>query len=86
MLGNILPPSHAFFFLVVEEPNVLFHKDDAELLGRLVDGEVVLTAAGRRDVLCAGAVGALDVVDEGELCKPTLILHHNFEIFGFLPK
>lgn len=53
--------------LVVEETDVLLHKGDAELLGRLEDGHVVLAAAGGGNVLDAGAGRAVDVVDEGEL-------------------
>ena len=53
--------------LVVEETDALLHEGDAQLLGRLEDGRVVLAAAGSGDVLDAGAGGAEDVVDEGEL-------------------
>ncbi len=52
----------------MEEPDVLLHEYDAELLGRLVDGRVVLAAPRRRDVLGARPVCAVDVVGEGELC------------------
>lgn len=38
---------------MVEEADVLLHEDDAELLGGRVDGGVILTAAGRRNVLGA---------------------------------
>ena len=53
--------------LMVEEPDVLLHKGDAQLLGRLEDGHVVLAASRGGDVLDAGASGTVDVVDEGEL-------------------
>lgn len=52
---------------MVEEANALLHEDHAQLFGRLVHGGVVLTTTGRRDVLDTGPVGAVDVVDEGEL-------------------
>ncbi len=52
---------------MVEEANALLYEDHAKLLGRLVHGGVVLTTTGCRDVLDTGAVGAVDVVDEGEL-------------------
>lgn len=53
--------------LVVEETDVLLHKGNAQLLGRVEDGAVVLAATGGGKVLGAGASGAEDVVDEGEL-------------------
>lgn len=52
---------------MVEEPNVLLDKGNAQLLGRVEDGLVVLATCGGSDVLDSGAVGAEDVVDEGEL-------------------
>ena len=54
---------------MVEESDVLLDEYDAELLGRLVDGRVVLAPAWCRDVLGAGPVRAVDVVGEGELRK-----------------
>ena len=56
-----------FVVLVVEEADVLLHKGDAQLLGRLEDGHVVLAASRGGDVLDAGAGGTVDVVDEREL-------------------
>lgn len=53
--------------LVVEQTSALFDKDNAELLGGLEDGTVVLATAGSRDVLGAGTGRTEDVVDEGEL-------------------
>jgi len=58
---------------VVEQAHALLDKDDAELLGRLEDGAVVLAAAGGGDVLCAGAGGAEDVVGEGELLRVYMV-------------
>lgn len=55
---------------MVEETNVLLDKGDAQALGGLDNGAVVLAAAGGGNVLDAGAGGAEDVVDKGELgCK-----------------
>ncbi|KAG5983232.1 hypothetical protein E4U54_006271, partial [Claviceps lovelessii] len=51
----------------MEQTNVLFHKGDAELLGRFKDRAVVLAPARGGDVADAGAGCAEDVVDEGEL-------------------
>ena len=42
-----------FNHLVVEETDVLLHKGDAQLLGRLEDGGVVLAATRRGNVLGA---------------------------------
>ena len=53
--------------LVVEQTGVLLDEGDAELLGGLENGTVVLATAGGGNVLDAGASGAVDVVDEGEL-------------------
>jgi len=52
---------------VVEETDVLLHKRDAQALGRLEDGLVVLAAARSSDVLDARAGDAVDIVSEGEL-------------------
>lgn len=52
---------------VVEETKALLDKDDAELLGRLEDGRVVLAAAGSGHVLDAGSFHPEDVVDKWEL-------------------
>jgi len=54
---------------VVEETGVLLHEGDAEALGGLEDGTVVLAAAGGGNVLDARAGGAVDIVGEGELLK-----------------
>lgn len=56
---------------MVEQPDSLLDKHDAELLGRLEDGAVVLAAARGSNVFGSGAGSAEDVVDEGELlyCK-----------------
>lgn len=53
--------------LVMEETDVLLHKGDAQLLGRLEDRDVVLAASGGGDVLDARAGSTVNVVDEGEL-------------------
>ena len=53
--------------LVVEEADVLLHKGDAQLLGGVEDGTVVLAAAGGSNVLDARAGRAEDIVNEGEL-------------------
>ena len=55
--------------LVVEQTGVLLDEGDAELLSGLEDGTVVLGTAGSRNVLDAGASGAVDIVDEGELAQ-----------------
>ncbi len=56
-----------FFSLVVEEADVLLNKGDAQLLGRVEDGHVVLAASWGGDVLDARFGGTIDVVGEGEL-------------------
>jgi hypothetical protein len=61
------PESRRSHPLVVEEADVLLDKRDAQLLGRLEDGDVVLTATGGGNVLDARLGGAVDVVGEGEL-------------------
>lgn len=53
---------------MVEQTSVLLDKGNAQVLGRLEDGAVVLAAAGGGDVVDAGAGCSEDVVDEGELC------------------
>jgi hypothetical protein len=63
----VLPAPTWFTVLVVEETDVLLDKGDAQLLGRLEDGHVVLATPRGGDVLDAGAGGTVDVVDEGEL-------------------
>lgn len=50
---NFTAPVPNSFRLVVEQTGVLLHKGDAELLGGLEDGLVVLATAGRGDVLGA---------------------------------
>ena len=60
---------------MVEESDVLLDEYDAELLGRLVDGRVVLAPAWCRDVLGAGPVRAVDVVGEGELRRGTWLVN-----------
>lgn len=59
--------SHNVPFLMVEESDVLFHEDDAKLLGCLVDSTVILTTARGSDILGTRSVRAVDVVYEGEL-------------------
>lgn len=46
---------------------MLLHEGDTELLGGREDELVILRTARSGDVLDAGASGAVDVVDEGEL-------------------
>lgn len=52
---------------MVEETNVLLYEGDAELLGCLEDGAVVLAAARSGNVLGSRTGNTEDVVDEGEL-------------------
>lgn len=52
---------------MVEQTVALLDKDNAELLGGLEHGAVVLAPARGGNVLDAGPGGAEDVVDEGEL-------------------
>lgn len=59
--------------LVVEQTNVLLHKGDAQLLGRLEHGNVVLAAEGSGNVLDARSGGAVDIVGEGELFSLLLV-------------
>lgn len=60
--------SLSFIFpLVVEETDVLLHEGDAQFLGCLKDGTVVLAASWGGDVLDTGTSCAEHVVDEWEL-------------------
>lgn len=52
---------------MVEQADALLDKDNSQLLSGLEDGTVVLATAGGGNVLDAGAGGAEDVVNEGEL-------------------
>lgn len=52
---------------MVEETDVLLHKGDAELLGRLKDGAVVLAATRGGNIVDTRASNAEDVVDKGKL-------------------
>ena len=52
---------------MMEQPNTLLNKRKAQLLRRIENSRVVLTAAGRGDVSGAGTGGAEDVVYEWEL-------------------
>lgn len=52
---------------MVEQPDVLLHKRDAEFLCRRKDSRVVLAASWRRDVLGSGPGSPEHVVDEREL-------------------
>ncbi len=54
-------------YLGVEETGVLLDKGDAQLLGRLKDGLVVLAAQRGCDVLGTRTSSPVDVVGEGEL-------------------
>jgi len=51
---------------VVEQPDVLFHKGDAQLLSRLEYSAIILAARRRGNVLCAAPGSPEDVVDERE--------------------
>ncbi len=55
--------------LVMEQAEGLLDKCDAQPLGSLKDGTIVLTATGRRHVLDAGAGCSENIVCEGELDK-----------------
>lgn len=57
---------------MVEQSDVLLNKGNAELLSSLKHGTVVLAAARGSNVLDAGARGAEDIVNEGELCAISL--------------
>ena len=52
---------------MVEQTDALLDKGDAQLLGGLEDGSVVLATGGSGNVLDARAGGAEDIVNEGEL-------------------
>lgn len=54
---------------MVEQTSVLLDEGDAKLLGGLEDRTVVLAATGGGNVLDAGARGAIDIVNEGELIQ-----------------
>jgi len=56
----------------VEQTSTLLDERDTKFLGGLEDGAIVLRTAGCGDVLDAGAGGAEDVVDEGELFRQML--------------
>ena len=64
---------------MVEEADVLLDKRDAQLLGRLEDGAVVLAATGGGNVLDARLGGAVDVVGEGELLVCLLAICWNIK-------
>lgn len=51
---------------MMEQPNMLLHKRNAQLLARLKYGAIILAAGGRRNVLGATACRAKHIVDEGE--------------------
>ena len=51
----------------MEQPRLLIDKHDAALFGSTVDSAVLDRAPGSCDILCAGLVGAEDVIYEGEL-------------------
>lgn len=57
--------------LVVEQPGALLDERNTQFLRGLEDRTVVLASAGRGNVFGAGAGGAEDVVDEGELREST---------------
>jgi hypothetical protein len=52
---------------MMEQPHALLDKRDTQLLRRFEHRGVVLASARGGDVFGAGAGGAEDVVDEGEL-------------------
>jgi hypothetical protein len=52
---------------VVEEADVLLDEGNAQLLGGLEDGLIVLAAAGSSDVLDAGPGRPINIIGEGEL-------------------
>jgi hypothetical protein len=64
---SIFSPSTTCTRLVVEEPDALLDKRDAQLLRRLEHLRVVLAPARRRDVLGPGAPRSVDVIREREL-------------------
>ena len=51
---------------MVEQPDVLLNERDAELLGGLEDGTIILAACRSSDVLGTTPVRPEDIVDEGE--------------------
>lgn len=53
----------------MEQTSALLDERDTKLLGSLEDRAVVLRTAGCGDVFDAGAGGAEDVVNEGELLR-----------------
>ena len=56
---------------MVEQPGALLDERNTQFLRGLEDRTVVLASAGRGNVFGAGAGGAEDVVDEGELREST---------------
>jgi hypothetical protein len=68
---SIFPPlvATAIAHLVVEEPDALLDKRDAQLLRRLEHQRVVLAARRRRDVLGPGPSRSVDVIGERELLR-----------------
>lgn len=59
---------------MVEQSSTLLDESDAEFLGRLEDGAVVLTTTGSRNVFDTRAGGAEDIVNEWELLYFTFSL------------
>lgn len=52
---------------MVEQTDVLLHEGDAQLLGSVEDGAIVLAATRGGDILGTRARCAENIVDEGEL-------------------
>lgn len=52
---------------MMEQPRSLFDKRNAQLIRGIQHQLIILAARWRGNVLRAGAVGAEDIVDEGEL-------------------
>jgi hypothetical protein len=60
---------HRLLPLVMEKTNLLFHDDDAELLGSLIHSGVILTTTRCCNIFGARATCTVNIVDEGELCR-----------------